>query len=209
MHTNAKRMLSSNQFKHSPSNTFSHSSLMTDSEIIEYVEKHNMISPFCDHRMNGGKISYGLNSAGYDVRMSDTIMLARNTGKVMDPCGSIEENEQCFETINTNGSFIMPPYSFILGLTVEEISLPDDVNVLVIGKSTYARCGIFINITSIENGTRIGNVVLEISNASCNPVKIYTGDSGISKFLFFKTSECLTEYNGTYKDQRSIVIPGC
>lgn len=184
-------------------------SLMTDAEIIHYVEQYNMISPFCNQRYTKSKLSYGLNSSGYDVRMSNRIMIARQTDLVMDPCQTIEHNAKCFETIDTNGEFIMPPYSFILGLTLEEFSIPDDVSVLVIGKSTYARCGIFVNITSIENGTNIGSVVLEIANSSCNSVKIYTGeDSGICKFLFFKTSQCKNMYNGTFKNQDHIVLPG-
>lgn len=186
------------------------SAIMSDIDIKKYVAKYNIISPFIDRKVNSGKLSYGLNSSGYDVRMQNKIMIAKNKqGLIIDPCQARSINKELFETVECNGEFVMPPHSFILGLTVERVCMPDNVQAIVIGKSTYARCGIFVNVTSIENGADIGHVVLEIANLSCNHVKIYTGeDSGICKFVFLNTGACMVPYSGRYSNQKEILIPG-
>ena len=188
-------------------------SVMTDLEIKEYAVLHEMISPFCGERCHHkGKLSYGLNSNGYDIRVQNTLYINDNASQndIIDPCGSLSQNRQAFKQIDTNGYFAMPAGAFVLCYTIEKISLPDHVNVLVIGKSTYARCGIFVNVTSIENGSKSGHIVIEIANLSKNTVILHTGeDSGVCKFLFFKTGSCQNTYQGIYNaDRQNLILPG-
>lgn len=178
-------------------------SLLSDLEIIELVKKEGIIDPFISETVrNPGFISYGLSCNVYDVRLKPHIRLfsKSNSGKVLDP---IDSNPGEFIEL-FGDEFVMPPGAFALGVTLESFSMPQYLFGLVLGKSTYARCGIIINPTCIMPGMK-GEIVIEISNTCPMPVKIYAGDSqGICSVVFFKSSPCLNSYNGHYQNQFGI-----
>ena len=139
-----------------------------------------MIEPFLDHQVSEGKISYGLSSMGYDVRISDEYRIFTNVNSsLVDPKNFSDDN-----FIERKGPHcIIPPNSFVLAKTVEYFRIPKDVLCICVGKSTYARTGIICNVTPIENEFE-GNIVIELSNTTPNPAKIYSNE-GIAQF--FKT----------------------
>lgn len=148
-------------------------------------------------------VSYGLSSAGYDVRLARKFKIFTNIRSVMiDP---LNMSDECY--VNHEGDYvIIPPHSYILGHTPEVFDVPRDVMVVCVGKSTYARAGCAVNVTPIEPGFK-GQVVIEIANQTPLPMKVYA-DMGIAQFLFFKMSEpCETSYGdrgGKYQNQTGI-----
>ena len=168
-----------------------------------------MIEPFVDYNVRTDKenkkiISYGLSSYGYDVRLSTEFMIFSNIkSTLIDP--------MCFDEsacVRHVGDYcIIPPNSYILGVTVEYFNIPNDIFVLCVGKSTYARCGAIVNVTPIEPGFK-GNIVIEISNATPIPLKVYA-NMGIAQFIFFKGNPCDISYDdktGKYQNQRGITL---
>ncbi len=180
-------------------------SIQPDSWIKKMCKEHNMIEPFLDHQVAEGRISYGLSSMGYDVRISDEYRIFTNVNNsLVDPKNFSEEN-----FVSKKGDHcIIPPNSFVLAKTVEYFKIPDDVLCDCVGKSTYARCGIIVNVTPIENSFE-GNIVIELSNTTPNPAKIYSNE-GIAQFLFFKSdTQPETTYkskNGKYQGQTTIQV---
>lgn len=169
-----------------------------------------MIHPFVDRlvREEGDKkvISYGLTSYGYDVRLARDFKIFTNVNcAVVDPKALDEKTYVDF----TGDVCIIPPNSYVLGHTVETFNIPDDVTSICVGKSTYARAGVAVNVTPIEAGFR-GQVVIEIANLTNIPVKVYAGE-GIAQFLFLRGNErCLTSYGdraGKYQGQSGITLP--
>ena len=164
-----------------------------------------MIEPFLDHQVSEGKISYGLSSMGYDVRISDEYRIFTNVNSsLVDPKSFSDDN-----FIERKGPFcIIPPNSFVLAKTIEYFRIPNDVLCICVGKSTYARTGIICNVTPIENEFE-GNIVIELSNTTPNPAKVYSNE-GIAQFLFFKSdSPPETTYkskNGKYQGQTTIQV---
>jgi dCTP deaminase len=156
-------------------------------------------------RSNGsGKvISYGLSSYGYDVRLANKFKIFTNIkNALIDP---LEMSDDCY--IDHEGDHcIIPPNSYILGHTVETFDIPRDVMVICVGKSTYARCAAIVNVTPIEPGFK-GQVVIEISNASPLPLKVYAGQ-GIAQFMFLQGGEpCQVSYadrRGKYQGQTGV-----
>ena len=187
-------------------------SILSDRQIIEKCSTISiskpMIHPF-SHLQNkvnaAGKkiISWGTSSFGYDVRLADVYKIFTNVDSThIDP---LAMNDSCY--VDRQGDHcIIPPNSYMLGHTIEVFNIPVDVMVIVLGKSTYARAGAIVNCTPIEAGFS-GQVVIEISNATPLPMKVYA-NMGIAQFLFFQGSEaCLTNYRdraGKYQDQRGI-----
>lgn len=170
-----------------------------------------MIAPYSNqqHRFddNGNKIiSWGQSSFGYDVRLAGEFKIFSNLNSIaIDP---LNFDDKCLH--DHKGPFcIIPPNSYILGKTIEYFNIPRDVQVVCVGKSTYARAGAIVNVTPIEPGFK-GNVVIEVSNSTPLPLKVYA-NMGISQFLFFKGSEpCKVSYadrDGKYQGQTSIVTP--
>ena len=180
-------------------------SIQTDSWIKKMCKEHNMIEPFLDHKVSEGKISYGLSSMGYDVRISDEYRIFTNVNSsLVDPKNFSDEN-----FIERKGPYcIIPPNSFVLAKTIEYFRIPKDVLCICVGKSTYARTGIICNVTPIENEFE-GNIVIELSNTTPNPAKIYSNE-GIAQFLFFKSdTQPETTYkskNGKYQGQTTIQV---
>lgn len=185
-------------------------SLQPDEWIKEMSEKGEMIEPFVDHlvRERDGKkvISYGLSSYGYDLRVSNKFKVFTNVNNaVVDPKGFREDE---FVDVEAD-TCIVPPNSFALAVSVEYFRIPRDVLTLCIGKSTYARCGIIVNVTPFEPEWE-GYVTLEISNTTPLPAKIYANE-GLAQVLFLKGERsCQVSYadrGGKYMKQEGITIP--
>ncbi len=180
--------------------------LLNDRLIRELVKKHDMISPFVDSLSQKSVISYGLSSYGYDARVSNEFKIFTNVDNVIiDPKNF---SPKCFVD-RTTDCCIIPPNSFALARTVEYFKIPRDIFVLCVGKSTYARCGIIVNVTPLEPDWE-GHVTLEFSNTTQLPAKIYANE-GACQFIFFKVDEvCAMSYKdrgGKYMGQRGVTLP--
>lgn len=166
-----------------------------------------MIEPFVESQMAHGTISYGLSSFGYDIRVADEFRIFTSaTGRltVVDP-KAIDEN---LMVPYQGEACIVPPNSFALARTVEYFRIPSNVLTLCVGKSTYARCGIIVNVTPFEPGWE-GFVTLEISNTTPLPAKIYANE-GIAQVIFFEGEQPDVTYAdraGKYQRQRGITLP--
>lgn len=165
-----------------------------------------MIKPFCSKMVSKNKISYGVSSYGYDIRIDRKFKIFTNINSaIVDPKNF---DQKSFCEINTKVC-IIPPNSFVLGKTVEYFKIPRSIIVLCIGKSSYARCGIIVNVTPLEPEWE-GYITIEISNTTPLPAKIYAYE-GIAQLLFFEADEvCLTSYadrKGKYQKQKDIVLP--
>jgi dCTP deaminase len=180
--------------------------LKPDHWIRKMALQHKMIEPFVDHQQRDGVISYGLSSYGYDIRVADEFKIFTNIysalvdPKEFDPRSMVDyRGEVC----------VIPPNSFALARTVEYFRIPRGVLTVCVGKSTYARCGIIVNVTPFEPEWE-GFVTLEISNTTPLPAKIYANE-GIAQVLFFEADEeCEISYadkKGKYQKQQKIVLP--
>ena len=181
-------------------------SILSDRWIREQALQHGMIEPFCEKQVREGVISYGLSSYGYDLRVSDEFKIFTNVNNaVIDPKAF---DDRSFVPVKAD-SVIIPPNSFALAHSIEYFRIPRDVLTVCLGKSTYARCGIIVNVTPFEPGWE-GIVTLEISNTTPLPAKIYSNE-GLCQVLFFKGNEpCETSYadrKGKYQAQHGIVLP--
>ena len=185
---------------------FSKGKLLIDREIRAYVDKYRMLEPFSDHLNSSGVISWGLSSMGYDIRVADEFKVFTNVwNTVVDP-----KSFDAKSFVDFKGPVcIVPPNSFALARTVEYFRIPRNVLTICCGKSTYARCGIIVNVTPFEPEWE-GFAVLEISNTTPLPAKIYANE-GIAQVLFFASEEpCDVSYadrKGKYQKQQSIVLP--
>jgi dCTP deaminase len=180
--------------------------LKPDHWIRKMALEHHMIEPFADNQVRDGVISYGVSSYGYDIRVADEFKIFTNIysatvdPKHFDPRSMVDyKGDMC----------IIPPNSFALGRTVEYFRIPRGVLTICLGKSTYARCGIIVNVTPFEPEWE-GYVTLEISNTAPLPAVIYANE-GIAQVLFFEADEvCETSYadkKGKYQAQQSIILP--
>ena len=180
--------------------------VLSDKWIKEMAKTHNMINPFEDKQVRGTKISYGLSSYGYDARVSNEFKIFTNVNsEIIDPKNFKQNN-----FISKNGEeCIIPPNSFVLSSTVEYFKIPNNVIVICLGKSTYARCGIITNVTPLEPGWE-GHVTLEISNTTPLPAKIYANE-GIAQFIFLKGNEkpdiTYADRDGKYMKQSGVTLP--
>ncbi|MDR1560833.1 MAG: dCTP deaminase [Holosporaceae bacterium] len=180
--------------------------LLCDRLIRELSIKSDMIDPFVDELLQKSVISYGISSYGYDARVADEFKVFTNVDNaIIDPKNF---SAQSFVDRKTN-CCVIPPNSFALARTVEYFKIPKDIFVLCVGKSTYARCGIIVNVTPLEPEWE-GHVTLEFSNTTQLPAKIYANE-GACQFLFFKISEvCETSYKdrgGKYMGQKGVTLP--
>jgi len=181
-------------------------SIKSDRWIRKMALEHKMIEPFEDRQVRDGVVSYGLSSYGYDIRVADEFKVFTNINStVIDPKNF---DARSFVDIKTDVC-IVPPNSFALARTVEYFRIPRDVLTVCLGKSTYARCGIIVNVTPFEPEWE-GNVTLEISNTTPLPAKIYAHE-GIAQVLFFQSDEvCEVSYKdkkGTYLAQTGLTLP--
>lgn len=180
--------------------------IKSDGWIKEKAATTGMIEPFESAQVRKDVISYGLSSYGYDIRVADEFRIFTNINStVIDPKNF---DSSSFVTIKAP-TCIIPPNSFALARTVEYFRIPENVITICLGKSTYARCGIIINVTPFEPGWE-GNVTLEISNTTPLPAKIYANE-GIAQVLFFEGDEpCIVSYKakaGKYMGQTGVTLP--
>jgi len=180
--------------------------IKSDKWIREMCQKHGMIEPYVEHLEGKGKISYGLSSYGYDIRVADEYKVFTNVhGSLVDPK---KFDEKAFVDIKAP-ECVVPPNSFALARSLEKFKIPREVLAICLGKSTYARCGIIINVTPLEPGWS-GYLTLEISNTTPLPAKIYSNE-GIAQLLFFGGDQvCETSYSdrkGKYMGQVGVVLP--
>jgi dCTP deaminase len=165
-----------------------------------------MIEPFADSQVRDGVISFGVSSYGYDIRVAEEFKIFTNVySAVVDP-----KNFDPDSMVDFKGEIcVIPPNSFALARTVEYFRIPRDVLTVCLGKSTYARCGIIVNVTPFEPEWE-GYVTLEISNTTPLPARIYANE-GIAQVLFFQADEvCDVSYadkKGKYQKQEAIVLP--
>jgi len=181
-------------------------SVKPDHWIRKMALEHKMIEPFIDGQVRDGSISYGLSAYGYDIRVSDEFKVFTNIhNSVVDPK---DFDDKSFVEINSDVCMI-PPNSFALARTVEYFRIPRSTITLCVGKSTYARCGIIVNVTPFEPEWE-GFVTLEISNTTPLPARIYANE-GIAQVLFFESDElCEVSYadkKGKYQKQVGITPP--
>ncbi len=180
--------------------------LKSDHWIRKMALEQKMIEPFVDHQVREGVISYGVSSYGYDVRVADEFKIFTNVfSTIVDP--------KAFDTnsmVDFKGDVcVIPPNSFALAKTVEYFRIPRGVLTICVGKSTYARCGIIVNVTPFEPEWE-GYVTLEISNTTPLPAKIYANE-GLAQVLFLEGDElCEISYadkKGKYQNQQGILLP--
>ena len=180
--------------------------IKSDLWIKRMATEKRMIEPFVDNQIRSGVISYGLSSYGYDIRVANEFKIFTNINttlidpKLFDPRSFVDLKAPVC---------IVPPNSFALARTVEYFRIPRDVLTVCLGKSTYARCGIIVNVTPFEPEWE-GTATLEISNTTPLPAKIYA-DEGIAQVIFFQSDEvCGTSYadrKGKYQAQRVVTLP--
>jgi dCTP deaminase len=180
--------------------------IKNDRWIRRQAEEHGMIEPFEATQVRNGAISYGLSSYGYDIRVGHDY-------KVFTDVHSVIVDPKAFDPrsfVDIRGDHcIIPPHSFALAGTMEYFRIPRDVLVVCVGKSTYARCGIIVNVTPLEPEWE-GHLTLEISNTTPLPAKIYSGE-GLAQLLFFQGDEApeitYAMRKGKYQGQRGVTLP--
>ncbi len=180
--------------------------IKSDRWIRRMAQEHKMIEPFVDDQVRAGVVSYGLSSYGYDIRVADEFKIFTNINNtVIDPKSF---DPRSFVDIQADVC-IVPPNSFALGRTIEYFRIPRDILTICLGKSTYARCGIIVNVTPFEPEWE-GFVTLEISNTTPLPAKIYANE-GIAQVLFLQGDEpCERSYadkKGKYLKQTGVTLP--
>ena len=180
--------------------------ILSDKWIRNQAQENGMIDPFVERQVSSGQISYGVSSYGYDARVAPEFKIFTNVDNALIDPKNLQESAFVSRSSDT---CILPPNSFALGRTVEYFRIPKDVLVICLGKSTYARCGIIVNVTPLEPGWE-GHVTLEFSNTTPLPAKLYANE-GICQFLFFKGNEpCEVAYSdreGKYMKQTGITLP--
>ncbi len=180
--------------------------LKPDHWIKKMALEHEMIAPFVESQVRNGVVSYGVSSYGYDIRVADEFKIFTNVhSAIVDP-----KHFDPKSMVDFKGDIcVIPPNSFALARTIEYFKIPRSVLTICLGKSTYARCGIIVNVTPFEPEWE-GYVTLEISNTTPLPARIYANE-GIAQVLFFQADEeCSISYadkKGKYQNQQSIILP--
>jgi dCTP deaminase len=180
--------------------------LKPDHWIRKMALEHRMIEPYEDRQVRDGVISFGVSSYGYDIRVAEEFMIFTNVhSAIVDPKNFDSKSMHEFK----GKVCVIPPNSFALARTVEYFRIPRKVLTVCLGKSTYARCGLIVNVTPFEPEWE-GYVTLEISNTTPLPAKIYAHE-GIAQVLFFEADEeCEVSYadkKGKYQKQKRIILP--
>ncbi len=184
-------------------------SVKNDAWIRKMVRRHEMITPFVDKQVReNGVISYGVSSFGYDMRIGPNFKIFRQTiGKMIRP-KKIDESILHTYNVPDNQTLVLPPNSYALGYSIETFRIPEDILVLVIGKSTYARSGLIVNVTPGEPGW-VGQWTIEIANATPLPIEVYPNE-GIAQCVFFSGKRPDISYAdkfGKYQNQKLITLP--
>jgi len=180
--------------------------LLPDFKIRKYALEKRMIEPFVESQMRDGVVSYGLSSYGYDIRVANEFKIFTNVNSaIVDP-----KQFNPLSMVDFKGNIcVIPPNSFALAKTIEYFRIPRNILTICVGKSTYARCGIIVNVTPFEPEWE-GFVTLEISNTTPLPARIYANE-GIAQVLFFENDQiCEISYadrKGKYQKQSDIMLP--
>ena len=181
-------------------------SVLSDRWIKKMAIEKEMIKPFVSEQKSSKIISYGLSSYGYDARVSNEFKIFTDVDSVIVDPKNFKKNSF---VSRTSKECIIPPNSFALASTVEYFKIPNDVLVICLGKSTYARCGIIVNVTPLEPGWE-GHVTLEFSNTTPLPAKIYANE-GAAQFIFLKGNEdpeiTYAQRGGKYMKQTGVTLP--
>ena len=180
--------------------------VLADKWIAKMAKTKGMIKPFVSKQTRKGKISFGLSSYGYDARVSNEFKIFTNVNSgIVDP--KVFKKESFVTKIGKE--CIITPNSFALGSTIEYFKITENVLVICLGKSTYARCGIIVNVTPLEPGWE-GHVTLEFSNTTPLPAKIYANE-GVAQFVFIKGNEkpkvSYAKRKGKYMKQKGVTLP--
>ena len=180
--------------------------LKPDHWIRKMSQEHGMIEPFVEKQVREGVISYGVSSYGYDLRVADEFKIFTNVhSAIVDPKNFAEESFVDFK----GDVCIIPPNSFVLARSVEYLRIPRSTLVICLGKSSYARCGLIVNVTPLEPSWE-GHVTLEISNTTPLPAKVYANE-GVAQILFYEADdECEISYadkKGKYQGQTGVTLP--
>ena len=171
--------------------------ILTDTKIKQLVKENQMINPFFEKKSKN-VISYGLGSYGYDIRLSeDFAYFGEPTPSIIDPKAFGDMKLRKFKA----SEVFIPAQDFILGMSTEYFKIPNNIMAICLGKSTYARCGVIVNVTPLEPGWE-GRLVIEITNSGSLPVKVYANE-GIAQIIFFKCNACEKPYNGLYQNQQT------
>lgn len=186
--------------------------ILNDNQIRELLNQYPpMISPNVEFqvRTSGENriVSYGLSSFGYDIRIGREFRVFRNRAIVIDPL-NFDERVYDTEVAEVGEPLVIPPHSYVLGVSMEQFYMPTNVVGICVGKSTYARCGIIVNVTPLEPGW-IGFLTIEVANTTSIPAKIYPGQ-GIAQILFFRGDQPSVTYadrSGKYQNQDERPIP--
>jgi dCTP deaminase len=184
--------------------------ILNDRQIREAC-KSGMISPWAEHTSKNekgeGVLSYGISSYGYDIRLGPEFRMFTNMNNAtIDPKNF--DPDLFVEKFKEDGSVTLPPHSFTLTRSLERLKIPKDVLTICVGKSTYARCGLIVNVTPLEPEWE-GHITLEISNTTPSPALVYAGE-GICQLLFLRGMPCETTYadrKGKYNHQTGVVNP--
>lgn len=185
--------------------------LLSDNQIRQLCKERGMILPFSEEALRPGVVSYGVSSYGYDIRVGSTFKVFDSPinmmGHKIDP--KKRDWHEALTTYENADQITIPPNSFALAETVERFNIPRQLLVICLGKSTYARCGIIVNVTPLEPEWQ-GRLTLEISNTTPLPAIIHANE-GIAQILFFQgAEECQKSYadkKGKYQDQTGLVLP--
>lgn len=183
--------------------------VMPDHLIREWALKGDMIVPFNEKLVEKGIVSYGLSSAGYDMRLDSSLKISTNVDNAIIDPKNLDGSAFVDRFMEYGQRLVIPSAGFVLGTTIECVHIPDDVQVICVGKSTLARCGLIVNVTPIEPGFR-GKVTLEISNTAASPACVYVGE-GICQFIFLGMSSppeiTYADRGGKYMNQTSTTLP--
>ena len=181
-------------------------SVLSDRWIKKMAVEKKMISPFVEKQNSDNCISYGLSSFGYDARVSNEFKIFTDVDSAIVDPKDFKSNSFVSRKVE---ECIIPPNSFVLASTVEYFKIPKDILVICLGKSTYARCGIIVNVTPLEPGWE-GHVTLEFSNTTPLPAKIYANE-GVAQFIFLKGNEkpevTYADRDGKYMNQTGVTLP--
>ena len=180
--------------------------VLSDRWIKKMVLEKEMIKPFVAGQKRNKNISYGLSSFGYDARVSNEFKIFTDVDSAIVDPKNFKSNSFVSRTAN---ECVIPPNSFVLASTVEYFIIPKNILVICLGKSTYARCGIIVNVTPLEPGWE-GHVTLEFSNTTPSPAKIYANE-GAAQFIFLEGNEkpeiTYEQRNGKYMKQTGVTLP--
>ena len=190
---------------------------MNDEQIKAECYRNNMISPFVDHLVSKDVVSYGLSSFGYDIRAGYTWKLftafhpspqVPTKEEFIDPKNFNEKNVVTLTQHVAGEPIIIPPNNYALTSSMETLYIPEDVMCICLGKSTYARSGLILNVTPLEPGWA-GQITIEVANATSRPILVYPGE-GILQILFFRGDKPKTTYknrSGKYQGQTGVTLP--